>query len=87
MSATINYHEIVKSIIAKVARINPDIINDTDSLRNDLNIDSLLAIQISSLIEEKFDIKIDEIEMFNVDNVNEIVDLIEEYKNNPSTAD
>jgi acyl carrier protein len=73
--------EEVKAIIGKVARINSAMITNTASLRDELNVDSLLAIQIVSLIEEKYQIKIDEVEIFNVDTVDEIVELIQEYKN------
>jgi acyl carrier protein len=73
--------EEVKEIIGKVARINSSMITNSASLRDELNIDSLLAIQIVSLIEDKYQINIDEVEIFNVDTVDEIVELINEYKN------
>ena len=42
----------IKSIIAKIARIDPDGISDTDSLRHDLSIDSLQASQIIGMIDD-----------------------------------
>jgi len=72
--------EEIKTIISKVARIDKNLIEDNISLRNDLWIDSLQAIQIVAIVEEKYNIKIDGVEIFNVDNVIEIVELIEEYK-------
>ena len=69
----------VKEIIAKVARIDVTTINDESSLKDELYIDSLLAIQVTALLEEKYQIKIDEVEIFNVDNVKDVVELIKEY--------
>lgn len=71
----------IKSIIAKIARIDPDGISDTDSLRHDLSIDSLQASQIIGMIDEKYGIEIDEVEIFNVDNVQDTLDIIKEYMN------
>jgi acyl carrier protein len=70
----------VKNIIGRIARIDPASITDTVSLRNDLCIDSLLAVQIIAMIEQKYGLSIDEVEIFNVDNVTEVVELIKEYK-------
>jgi len=72
--------EEIRSIISTVARIEKEKVTDTASLRKDLWVDSLQAIQIVALLEEKFSVKIDEIEIFNVDNVLEIVDLLNEYR-------
>jgi acyl carrier protein len=71
----------VRNIISKITRIEKNKISENASLRDELMIDSLQAVQIVSMIEVVFEIKIDEIEIFNVDNLNEIVGLIKEYKN------
>ena len=71
----------IKEIISKITRIRIDKINDKSSFREELYIDSLQGTQIISLIQDKYNIKIDEIEIFNVDNINEIIDLIKEYSN------
>jgi len=71
--------EIIKKSISKVGRIDIKLITDTNSLRNEFMIDSLQAIQIAAIIEKEFNIKFDEIEILNVDNVKEIADLIIEY--------
>ena len=79
-----NYNNIkdeIKIIIGKVIRNDPKKINDNQSLRNDLWIDSLQAIQIVALLEEKYSINIDEVEIFNVDTVCEVADLVLEYSN------
>lgn len=70
----------IKEIIGKITRIDIEKINDQSSLRDELFIDSLQGTQIIHLIQDKYNIKIDEIEIFNVDNINEIVDLIKEYR-------
>lgn len=76
----------IKKIISKVARINLSEIKENSSLRDEFLIDSLQAIQIASIIEEKFDIKFDEIEIFNVDSVKEINELVLEYINSQNNS-
>lgn len=72
--------DAVKNIISKAARIDKNLILDNSSLRHELWIDSLKAVQIIAMIEEEYGLKIDEVEVFNVDSVNEIVELIREYQ-------
>ncbi|HPO50458.1 MAG TPA: acyl carrier protein [Spirochaetota bacterium] len=72
----------IKDIISKIARMDRENIRDDSRLRDELFIDSLLAIQIAALIEKKYQIKLDETEIFNVDNVKDIVDLVKEYSEN-----
>jgi acyl carrier protein len=72
--------EEIKEIISKVARIDKSLITDTASLKNDLLVDSIMAIQIVSIIEDRFKVEIEEVEIFNVTNLKEIVDLVNEYK-------
>ena len=74
--------ETIKNIISKVSRIETNKISDHASLRDELYIDSLQATQIIVLIQDKYNIKIDEVEIFNVDNILDIVELIKEYRNN-----
>ncbi len=74
--------ETIKNIISKVSRIEANKITDHASLRDELYIDSLQATQIIVLIQDKYNIKIEEVEIFNVDNILDIVELIKEYRNN-----
>jgi|WetSurMetagenome_2_1015567.scaffolds.fasta_scaffold476821_2 acyl carrier protein len=69
----------IKLIISKVSRIDVEKITDTSSLRNDLSIDSLQASQIVAMINEKYKIEIEEVEIFNIDNVLETVEIVKEY--------
>jgi acyl carrier protein len=70
----------IRRIISTVARIEIEKVTRHASLRNDLWIDSLQAIQVVAMLEEQFSLEIDEIEIFNVDTVQEIVDLLHEYR-------
>lgn len=72
--------EIIE-MISSVTRIKKDELSESASLRDDLYIDSLQASQIVALIEEKYKIKIDEIEIFNIEYLSDIIDLIIEYLN------
>ena len=46
-------------------------------LREDLNIDSLLAVQLSVLLESQYDIEITEEELQKLVTVKDVVDLLE----------
>ena len=73
--------ESIKKIISRVSRIDVGKITDHASLRDDLYIDSLQAAQIIILIQDEYSVKIDEIEIFNVDNIMDVIELVKEYKN------
>ena len=69
--------EEIKDIVSKVDKT---LITDTASLKNDLLVDSIMAIQIVSIIEDRFHIDVEEVEIFNVTNLMEIVELVLESK-------
>ena len=73
---------IISEIVSAITKFPMERIAASTSLRNDLKIDSLQAIQIVNRIEDRFSIRLEHIEIFNVDTINEICDLIEEYQNN-----
>lgn len=76
---TIKMKDDIRQIISKIARIESETISDITSFRDELWIDSLQAIQIIAKLEELYQVKIDEVEIFNVDTVDEVVDMLKEY--------
>jgi acyl carrier protein len=49
----------LKNIISSVIKINQEKINESDSLTEDLNIDSIQFLEILSIMEEYFDFELD----------------------------
>lgn len=72
--------EEVREIVSKVTRVSKDKITDTVSLRFELKLNSMQAVHILSVIDDRFGVNIEPVEIFNVETVPEIVELILEYQ-------
>jgi acyl carrier protein len=68
--------EVVKEMLNEELGVEGDIKLDS-KLREDLNIDSLLAVQLSVLLENKYNIEITEEELVNLVTIKDVVDLLE----------
>ncbi|MBN2536512.1 MAG: acyl carrier protein [Spirochaetales bacterium] len=77
-------HEAIREIIADVAEIEKEKIQDETHFIEELDIDSMLALEMLARLEKEFDIKIEEeklAEFINLKKVYNVVDeLIEERK-------
>ena len=71
--------EKIKEIIVDKLNIDDDSIIDLDTdLMEDLNADSLDAVEIIMDIEDEFDIEVDEDEVENIRTIADIINYIEE---------
>src|SRR4030042_5578516 len=68
-------NEII-NIISKISKINAGEINDDILIREELNIDSLMAMEILSAIEVKFKIKVNEEEIIKISTIGEFINMI-----------
>ena len=68
--------EVVKEMLNEELGVEGDIKLDS-KLREDLNIDSLLAVQLSVLLENKYNIEITEEELVKLVTIKDVVDLLE----------
>ncbi len=68
--------EKIKEVISEQLGIEVDITPDS-KLRDDLDIDSLLALQMSVLLEDEFEIEITEEEIAKLETVGDVIDLLE----------
>lgn len=68
---------IVKQIISKITKFNEDDLTDNILIREELGIDSIMAMEILVNIERTFDIKIDERKLQNVKTIKNLTDLIQ----------
>jgi len=71
--------EDVKKLIAEIARMDADKINEEDIIRDDLGIDSLMAVEMLAAIEKRLGISIDEAKAFNVVTAGDLIDLVMLY--------
>lgn len=69
----------VKKLVAQIARMDIKKVKESASIRDDLGIDSLAAMEILASIEKRLGIIIDEAKAFNVVTVGDLIDLITEY--------
>ena len=68
--------EVIKEVLKEQLGIEEDIKLES-KLREDLNIDSLLAVQLSVLLENKYDIDITEEELSKLITIKDIRNLLE----------
>ena len=68
--------EVIKEVLSEQLGVEADIKLDS-KLREDLNIDSLLAVQLSVLLENKYDIDITEEELEKLVTIKNVIDLLE----------
>lgn len=68
--------EVIKKVLSEQLGVEAGIKLES-KLREDLNIDSLLAVQLSVLLENKYDIDITEEELGNLVTIKDVIDLLE----------
>ena len=68
--------EIIKEILSEQLGVEENITLES-KLREDLNIDSLLAVQLSVLLENKYDINMTEEELWKLATIKDVIDLLE----------
>jgi len=66
----------VKNIISEISGIDIELINENQSLYDDLEIDSLELENIIILIEEQYNIDISNEEYENLDTINDLLNII-----------
>jgi acyl carrier protein len=71
--------ESVKKLIAEIARMDVDKVYEGDSIRDDLGIDSLMAMEMLAAIEKRLGLSIDEAKAFNVVTAKDLIDLVMSY--------
>jgi len=69
----------VKKLVAQIARMDAKKVKESASIRDDLGIDSLAAMEILASIEKRLGILIDEARAFDVVTVKDLIDLVIQY--------
>jgi acyl carrier protein len=75
-SATIR--STVEVIVSRISRIESSEFSDDVLIREELGIDSLMAMEILAVCEKELRIEIDETEMYAVDTVGEFLKFLED---------
>ena len=75
---TINRQRI-KQVLAKIARIDKDSFSEAARIREDLGVDSLMAMETLAVLETIYDIEIDVSRAFDAVTVGDVMGLIESY--------
>ena len=68
----------VKKLVAQIARMDARKVRGSASIRDDLGIDSLAAMEILASIEKRLGIVIDEAKAFDIVTVEDLLDLVTE---------
>ncbi|MBU1913255.1 MAG: acyl carrier protein [Candidatus Omnitrophica bacterium] len=66
----------VKKLVAQIARMDARKVRESASIRDDLGIDSLAAMEILASIEKRLGIVIDEAKAFDVVTIEDLLDLV-----------
>jgi acyl carrier protein len=67
----------VVEIVSRISRIDPEEFEEDVRIREELGIDSLMAMEIVAACEKAFGISIDEGQLFCVETVGDFLDLVE----------
>ena len=69
----------IKRLIAAVTEREPEEIGDTASFKDDLGVDSLMAMEVMVWMDKKFNIDVPEEEFTKATNVEEAVLMVQRY--------
>lgn len=72
--------EEIKAVLEEAINVDPDKVVPEARLKEDLEIDSLSAVELSLELETKFDITIDDEELTNLVTVQDIIDIVNAKK-------
>ena len=73
---TVVSREAIKSIISRISRIPLEELDDDIRIREDLGVDSIMAMEIIATFEVKFGVNFDVDRYSSVDEVGEFVDVV-----------
>lgn len=67
----------VKSMVAEIAEVSPDVVTDTASFGEQLGLDSLRAMELMVAVDKKYKIKIPEADFVKIQNLNDAVATVQ----------
>ncbi len=79
--------KLTKQLLADVTETEPEEIGDTDSFILDLDLDSLMALEVMVSLSKTYRIEIPEEEFAELQNVNNVVEVVTSYLNQGSEVE
>lgn len=73
--------EQVKQVLVDAIHVDEEAINLNANLKDDLNIDSLAAVELALELENEFDIRIEDEELAKLVTVNDVVEILNQKTN------
>ena len=73
--------EQVKQVLVDAIHVDEEAINLNANLKDDLNIDSLAAVELALELETEFDIRIEDKELAKLVTVNDVVEILNQKTN------
>lgn len=68
--------EEVKALVAKIAEVDPAEVTDEADFVEDLGMDSMMALEILSLLEKQYNLKISESNLTKMSNLKQVLELL-----------
>jgi acyl carrier protein len=68
--------EQLRAVAVDVLGVDPDLVSETSSFKDDLDADSLDLVEVVMALEERFDISVPEDRLDSITTVGEAVDLV-----------
>ena len=68
--------ESIRKILATIARIDPAELDDEVRIREELGVDSLMAMEIIATCEQRLEVSIDENDVVEIETVGEFIDFL-----------
>ncbi len=66
----------IKEIISRISRIDASELEENILIRDELGVDSLMAMEIIATCEKQFEIHIDEGILFEIETIGDFIDLV-----------
>ena len=72
--------EKIRDVLVNAIHVDADLIKPEAKLKEDLDIDSLSAVELALELETSFDIRIEDEELLKLITVQDVVDIVERKK-------
>lgn len=79
MSEVVNLDEEIRALVAGILEVDPQGLDPSAKLVQDLGMDSMMALEIIASMEKKYKIKLPEQELQNVTTLNQVTDIAKRY--------
>lgn len=74
--------EQVKKVLIDAIHVDEELVTLEANLKDDLNIDSLAAVELALELESEFDVRIEDEELAKLETVNDVVNIVNQKTNN-----